>query len=164
MVEARHDTGECLTSSNDLEGQIRLISNTLGNFTKALVQVPPGKNLLGFGSMMSWNEWVLVWGRVHRVECRFERLDRKFVEDAVPSGVGAEIADMFEYVSDFGYDGGDPSVVHPSSVSSPSFFRPDITNFVTAWRRGSCLDCRTVYQDRGLVVHSLDPGPVFPVV
>ncbi|KAH9204493.1 hypothetical protein DL95DRAFT_319361 [Leptodontidium sp. 2 PMI_412] len=95
MVEARHDTG---------------------NFTKALVQVSPGKNLLGFGSMMSWNEWVHVWGRVHGVECRFERLDRKFVEDTVPGGVGAEIADMFEYISDFGYDGGDPSVVHPSSL------------------------------------------------
>ena len=79
--------------------------------------------------MMSWNEWVLIWGRVHGVECRFERLDRKLVEEAVPGGVGAEISDMFEYASDFGYDGGDPSVVHPSSVSSPSFFRPDITNF-----------------------------------
>ncbi|KAL5352571.1 hypothetical protein ACLOAV_002519 [Pseudogymnoascus australis] len=96
MVDARHDTG---------------------HFTKALVQVPSGKNLLGFGSMLSWNEWVVIWGRVHGVKCRFERLDRKVVEDAIPGGVGEELADMFGYISDFGYDGGDPSVVHPKDAN-----------------------------------------------
>ena len=88
-----------------------------GLFTKALVDVAPGKNLLGFGSMMSWNEWVLVWARIHGVECRFERLDRKIVENAIPGGIGKEVADMYGYISDFGYDGGDPSIVHPRDVS-----------------------------------------------
>lgn len=95
MVEARHDTG---------------------HFTKALVQVPPGQNLLGYASMLSWNEWVLLWGRIHGVTCRFERLDRKVVENAIPGGIGEEFADMFEYISEFGYDGGDPSVVHPKDL------------------------------------------------
>ncbi|KAH7386353.1 hypothetical protein BKA64DRAFT_726041 [Cadophora sp. MPI-SDFR-AT-0126] len=95
MVEARHDTGTC---------------------TKALVQVPPGKNLLAFGSMMSWNEWTALWGKVHGVKCTFVRLDRKVVENAVPGGIGEEIADMFEYASDFGYDGGDKSVAHPKDL------------------------------------------------
>lgn len=67
--------------------------------------------------MLSWNEWVVIWGRVHGVKCRFERLDRKVVEDAIPGGVGEELADMFGYISDFGYDGGDPSVVHPKDAS-----------------------------------------------
>ncbi|KAH9220808.1 hypothetical protein DL95DRAFT_432989 [Leptodontidium sp. 2 PMI_412] len=95
MIHARHNTGA---------------------FTKALVQVAPGKNLLGFGSMMSWNEFVRIWGKFHGVECHFERLDRKIVEQAVPGGIGEEFADMFEYTSDFGYDGGDPSVVHPKDL------------------------------------------------
>ncbi|KFZ03600.1 hypothetical protein V502_10813 [Pseudogymnoascus sp. VKM F-4520 (FW-2644)] len=99
MVEPRHDTG---------------------HFTKALVQVAPGQNLLGFGSMMSWNEWVVIWGRVHGVKCRFERLDRKIIENSIPGGIGEELADMFEYISDFGYDGGDPSVVYPKDASHTS--------------------------------------------
>lgn len=97
---------------------VELSADILGNFTKALVQVAPGQNLLGFGSMMSWNEWVRIWGRVHGVNCRFERLDRKIIENAILGGIGEEFADMLEYISDFGYDGGDPSVVHPTDVSS----------------------------------------------
>ncbi|PVH81998.1 NAD(P)-binding protein [Cadophora sp. DSE1049] len=95
MVDARHDTGTC---------------------TKALVQVPPGKNLLAFGSMMSWNEWVALWGKIHGVKCTFVRMDRKVVENAIPGGVGEEYVDMLEYTSDFGYDGGDKSVVHPKDL------------------------------------------------
>lgn len=90
---------------------------TLGLYTKALVEVAPGKNLLGYGTMMSWNEWVVLWGRIHGVKCTFHRLPRQIVVDAIPGGIGEELADMFEYISDFGYDGGDPSVVHPKDVS-----------------------------------------------
>ncbi|KAK0111519.1 hypothetical protein ONS95_001873 [Cadophora gregata] len=95
MVDARHDTGTC---------------------TKALVQFPPGKNLLAFGSLMSWNEWVLLWGRIHGVKCTFVRMDRKVIENAMPGGIGEELADMFGYTSDFGYDGGDKSVVSPKDL------------------------------------------------
>lgn len=77
----------------------------------------PGKILLGYGSLISWNEFAALWGKVHGVTCRFERLDRNVIESAVPGGIGEELADMFEYIGDFGYDGGDPSVVHPKDVS-----------------------------------------------
>ncbi|KAH6983850.1 hypothetical protein EDB80DRAFT_824176 [Ilyonectria destructans] len=95
MVEARRDTGK---------------------FVKALVHVEPGKNLLGFGSLISWNEFAAVWGKIHGVTCRFERLDRKVLEEAIPGGIGEEVADMFEYIGDFGYDGSDPSVVHHTDL------------------------------------------------
>ncbi|KAH8665563.1 hypothetical protein BGZ61DRAFT_538529 [Ilyonectria robusta] len=95
MVQARHDTGL---------------------FTKALVHSEPGKILLGYGSLISWNEFAALWGKVHGVTCRFERLDRNVIESAVPGGIGEELADMFEYIGDFGYDGGDPSVVHPKDL------------------------------------------------
>lgn len=77
----------------------------------------PGKNLLGYGSLISWNEYAALWGKIHGVTCRFEHLDRNVVESAIPGGIGEELADMFEYIGDFGYDGGDPSVVHPKDVS-----------------------------------------------
>ncbi|KAJ5920620.1 hypothetical protein N7516_011478 [Penicillium verrucosum] len=107
MVEARQDTGK------ELEW---LRSNAGGKFVKALVQVEPGKNLLGYGSFISWNEFAVLWGKIHGVECRFVRVHREVLENAVPGCVGEELADMFEYIGEFGYDGGDPSVVHPQSL------------------------------------------------
>ncbi|EXL65916.1 hypothetical protein FOPG_17880 [Fusarium oxysporum f. sp. conglutinans race 2 54008] len=87
-----------------------------GKFAKALVQVEPGKNLLGYGSLISWNEFAALWGKVHGVTCRYERLDRKVLEAAVPGCIGEELADMFEYIGEFGYDGRDPSVVYPENL------------------------------------------------
>ncbi|KAJ5967484.1 hypothetical protein N7501_003732 [Penicillium viridicatum] len=95
MVEARQDTGK---------------------FVQALVQVEPGKNLLGYGSFISWNEFATLWGKIHGVQCRFVRVHREVLEKAVPGCVGEELADMFEYTGEFGYDGRDPSVVHPQSL------------------------------------------------
>ncbi|CEI67576.1 hypothetical protein FVEN_g5667 [Fusarium venenatum] len=87
-----------------------------GKFAKALVQVEPGKNLLGYGSLISWNEFAALWGKIHGLTCRYERLDRKVLEHAVPGCIGEELADMFEYIGEFGYDGGDPSVIHPDQL------------------------------------------------
>lgn len=39
-------------------------------------------------------------------------MDRKVMEGMM-GPVGREIADMFAYMEEFGYDGGDPSVVYP---------------------------------------------------
>lgn len=95
---------------------VPLADVALGNFVNALLQVEPGKNLLGYSSMLSWNEFAALWGKIHGVTCRFQRLDRTVLENAVPGGIGEELADMFGYIGDFGYDGRDPSVVHPKEV------------------------------------------------
>ncbi|KAE8389589.1 hypothetical protein BDV23DRAFT_157039 [Aspergillus alliaceus] len=98
MVEPRHDTG---------------------NFVNALLQVEPGKNLLGYASMLSWDDFATLWGKIHGVTCRFQRLERTVLENAVPGGIGEELADMFGYIGDFGYDGRDPSVVYPKDLGVP---------------------------------------------
>ncbi|KAM6516744.1 hypothetical protein FALCPG4_014917 [Fusarium falciforme] len=95
QVDARHDTGL---------------------FVKALTQVEPGKHLLGASGFLSWNEFTTLWGKVHGVQCRFQRLDRAVLENAIPGGVGEELADMYEYIGDFGYHGGDPSVIFPADL------------------------------------------------
>lgn len=88
---------------------------------KALVQVAPGKHLLGTSGELSWTEYAALWGKVNGVTCRFQRLDRKILEDAIPGGIGEELADMLEYIGEFGYTGGDPSIVYPKDVSTPLF-------------------------------------------
>lgn len=88
----------------------------------ALLKVPAGKNLLGVASTLSWNEYAATWGKLNGVTCRFERLDRKFLENAVPGGIGEEMAETYEYIAEFGCDGGDPTILLPKDVSDS--FRP----------------------------------------
>ncbi|KAH6685469.1 hypothetical protein F5X68DRAFT_262701 [Plectosphaerella plurivora] len=90
-----------------------------GVFTLALVKAPAGQNLLGTRGLLSWSEFAALWGKVHGVEARFERIDRQIVENAIPGGIGEELADMFEYIGEFGYDGGDPTVVLPKDLGVP---------------------------------------------
>ncbi|KAM5347339.1 hypothetical protein ACJ41O_010344 [Fusarium nematophilum] len=84
-----------------------------GKFVKALLQVEPGKNLLGCSTLLTWNEYAALWGEINGVTCRFAPLDRKVLEEAIPGGAGEELADMFEYIGDFGYHGSDPTVIFP---------------------------------------------------
>ncbi|KAM0541179.1 hypothetical protein ACHAPJ_013343 [Fusarium lateritium] len=102
---------------DDLGKPKKLIGIFPGVFTKALVQAKPGIVLVGRSSLLSWKEYAALWGKIHNVECRFHRLDRKVLENAIPGGIGEELADMLEYIGEFGYDGGDPDVVYPEDVS-----------------------------------------------
>ncbi|OHW99276.1 NADB-Rossmann family domain-containing protein [Colletotrichum incanum] len=87
-----------------------------GEFVKALLEVPAGQNLLGVASTLSWNEYVALWGKIQGVTCRFERVDRKVLQDALPGGIGEEFAETYEYIAEFGCEGGDPTVIHPKDL------------------------------------------------
>ncbi|KAK5729094.1 hypothetical protein LTR15_002235 [Elasticomyces elasticus] len=87
-----------------------------GKFTRALLDVPAEVNALGAGGIVSWTEFATLWGKHHGVECRVERINREVLEQAIPGGIGAEFADMFEYAAEFGYTGGDPTVVLPEDL------------------------------------------------
>jgi hypothetical protein len=85
----------------------------LGYFVKALVDLPPGKSLVGAGSYISFNEWCALFSEVNHVTCVFEQLPRNAMEVAMGPVFGLELGDMFEYFDKFGYDGSDPDVVYP---------------------------------------------------
>lgn len=114
FVDAGHDTGKLY---NRPRKPHNLTIGFSGIFTKALVQVKSGTVLLGYSSLLSWNEYADLWGKIHNVECHFHRLDREVFENSIPGGVGEELADMLEYIGEFGYDGGDPDIVYPENVS-----------------------------------------------
>ena len=86
-----------------------------GHFVRALISLPAGIHLVGAGSYISWNEYADIWGKHNGVDCVFEKQDRSVMESAPgPMAlVGREIADMFVFVDEFGYDGGDEGVVYP---------------------------------------------------
>ncbi|KAF2497628.1 NAD(P)-binding protein [Lophium mytilinum] len=88
----------------------------VGSFTKALVDVPAGKNLIGSGSKLSWKEWAALWGEHNGKTITYEEAPRSELEELIPGPVGKELADMIEYIDKFGYDGNDPDVVYPENL------------------------------------------------
>ncbi|KAM0431588.1 hypothetical protein ACHAQK_010213 [Fusarium lateritium] len=112
------DGSYLLAVPSDGDGKVAFVDagHDTGAFTKALTQVKPGVVLLGYSSLLSWKEYAALWGKIHNVECHFHRLDRKVLENAIPGGIGEELADMLEYIGEFGYDGGDPDIVYPENL------------------------------------------------
>lgn len=94
-----------------------------GNFVKALLQVPPGKNLLGAGAHHSWKETMKIWCDCQKVPYGgYKEANTDDFVKTFPMGpdIGLEFAEMLLLMDDPGYDGGDPSVILPKDVSSPS--------------------------------------------
>lgn len=91
-----------------------------GYFVRALVQSPPGKNLLGAGSFATWEEYLKLWCDIFGQKYGgYDQLPLEALEQTMPGGMGREIGEMFEYAAEFGYDGGDPSVIHPKDLDVP---------------------------------------------
>jgi hypothetical protein len=94
-----------------------VVPSDTGYFVKALSKLPPGKNLLAFGDRLTWAEYVALWSRVTGVPATFEKWTVAEHDKLAPGGYGEEIAEMYAYAQDFGYDGSDPSVVYAQDVS-----------------------------------------------
>lgn len=96
LVDARYDTGP---------------------FTRALLQVKPGINLYGETFLGTWKEYMRIWGEIMQVPTSYEQVSVESYDKAIPGGFGREVAEMFEYMGEFGYDGGDPEQVKKEDVS-----------------------------------------------
>lgn len=59
------------------------------------------------GTTCTWPEWVAAWSKATGVPARYRQIPHnEMVRDCGGGDFGDEIADMFEYCSDPGYDGG----------------------------------------------------------
>ena len=89
-----------------------------GHFVRALIQLPPGKNLLAYGSMISWKDYTTLWAKILELPGGYyKQLTIDDFDKMVPGGLGREIGEGWMAQGELGYDGGDPSVVHPKDVS-----------------------------------------------
>lgn len=128
-----------------------------GPFVRALLLAEPGVNLLGETSLVSWTEYMRVWGKVLGVpRCEYEEVSVQSYDEAIPGGFGRELADMFNYMGVCGYDGGDPESIRKEQVRLfISCISPPATSvkiFPAARNRYSrSYDARKLYERRGLV-------------
>jgi hypothetical protein len=98
-----------------------------GRFVQALLVLPPKVNMIGSGSLMSWTEYLAIWSRVNKVSVEYQEMDKAVLEKMMGT-IGKEFADMFQYIDEFGYDGGNADVVYPWEVKEK--FGVDV-NFTT---------------------------------
>ena len=88
-----------------------------GAFVKTLVELPPGVNVLGYGSFMGWEEYMKLWCSMLGVRGRFKQIPvSEYVKD-LPEHLQKELSESYAYHAEFGWHGGDPDVVHPKQVS-----------------------------------------------
>ncbi|MCJ1450087.1 hypothetical protein MMC28_000416 [Mycoblastus sanguinarius] len=88
-----------------------------GYFVRALVQVPPGKNLLAFGSMISWKNFMALWANMlHLPGGVYKQLTIEDVEKFAPGGLGRELGEGWAFQGEYGYTGGDPTVIHAKDL------------------------------------------------
>jgi hypothetical protein len=97
---------------------------------KALTQAPPGTNLAGAASVLTWTEWSEIWSKHLGVKCTYQEIDDDVLPNMIPGGMGQELSDMFRYMDVYGYFGGDTTLTWPKDVSSLIEFLWDLTDLI----------------------------------
>ncbi|CAG9984157.1 unnamed protein product [Clonostachys byssicola] len=95
----------------------------VGVLVKGLVSAEGGKMLLGYSQNISWRQFMEIWAETLNVplaDNAHHQISEEALEDllpAFPEGVlTQEFSECFAYFEEFGYDGGDPNVIHPKDV------------------------------------------------
>lgn len=131
---------------------------------KLIEDLEPGKSVLAYSEFASWREFMAKFKKVLGVELGGDEgivsLSFEELKEGIPGDedMKNEIAESSGYFEDFGYDGGDPDVLHPKDVSNGSFapapFRTlQLTGALVDWCRKSPHTPGGVHQARRLVIH-----------
>ena len=126
-------------SSGDRGVPFIVAEKDTGAFVEALVESPPGIDVLGYTRLMSWDDYVDLWGKTLGVRGRYQQMPREEFVAAVPEWLKREYDESFRYVAEFGWAGGDPKVVHPEDVSFLSINWDTLVTKANVVNLKSCL-------------------------
>lgn len=85
------------------------VNADMGNFVYAVSQMPPGKAYMCAGTFAGFEEYIRLWGEKNGVKRSYKQVTfDDMVADAGPGqeDLGIEVAHMYAYADDPGYDGG----------------------------------------------------------
>jgi len=71
-----------------------VVPTDAGNFVKALTKVEPGTNLLAFGDLLPWSDYVKLWSKITGIPASFEKSTVEELDKIAPGGYGEEIGEM----------------------------------------------------------------------
>ena len=81
-----------------------------GSYVRALSKLPPGKTVMAAGEWCSWSDWIKKWAKAMGIDEANVGYEQVSVEEmsAGMGEFGKEVAQMYEYSTWPGYDGGVP--------------------------------------------------------
>ncbi|KAM0445309.1 hypothetical protein ACHAPV_008383 [Trichoderma viride] len=142
MAPLRQPDGMYLTKrpfSGDVQVPFVVPDRDTGAFVKALLDVSPGKTLVGVSEMMTFPTWMEIWGRVLDVQAAYQEVSPgEFYKD-FPEPLGQELMDTNEYMIEFGYTGGDPEVMYPKELD-PNIKTTSMEEYIKSEDWSSVLD------------------------
>ncbi|KAG4417753.1 hypothetical protein IFR04_009122 [Cadophora malorum] len=101
------------------------VNADLGTFVHGVVQMGPGKHYMAAGTTCSWADFVATWSKVTGKEASYRQCSVKdLAENSPDRWFGEEIADMFEYSGEPGYDGGDKKLLKAEDIRKAGFDCP----------------------------------------
>ncbi|KAH7305692.1 hypothetical protein BKA65DRAFT_199369 [Rhexocercosporidium sp. MPI-PUGE-AT-0058] len=101
------------------------VNADLGTFVHGMVQMGPGKHYMAEGTTCSWTDFVATWSKVTGKTASYRQCGWGDLAANSPDRMfGEEIADMFEYSSDPGYDGGDKTLLKAEDIRKAGFDCP----------------------------------------
>lgn len=71
-----------------------VVPSDAGKFVKALTKMLPGKNLLAFGDLLLWADYVKLWSKITGVPASFEKSTVEDLDKLAPGGYGEDIGEM----------------------------------------------------------------------
>jgi hypothetical protein len=89
-----------------------------GLFVRALVESPPGKTLLAYTALLSFKEVAKLWSQATGQPAKHRQVTMEEVKKQFPTE--GEETNSVMYAAEFGYAGGDPSVIQPKDLSFQS--------------------------------------------
>ena len=87
-----------------------------GLFVLGLIRNPPGKHMLGVNTELYPEEFMQLWTSTLGVTGGVESGTMEEYTSFMPPVVAEELSDSFNFVGEFGWTGGDESVVLPKEV------------------------------------------------
>jgi hypothetical protein len=126
-----------------------------GNFTYAVHQMPAGKHYIA-GEYLSWPDFAKAWAKVTGATVNYKENTFDDMVDSVPDrDLGIEVALMFLYSSEPGYDGGMEVLKAEDLRKVSTWQRAPILTFANSPRLAStvlCLRWRSLWHSRsGLI-------------
>ena len=98
-----------------------------GPLVKALVQETAGKNLIGYREWLTLKQFTEAFTRTTGIKSEPVVLPIEEFISSFPEDLKLEIADMFAYFKEFGYEArDDPTVIHPREVRYLTFHTANI--------------------------------------
>jgi hypothetical protein len=77
---------------------------------QALLHLTPQTTRLGFGDRVPLSGYVALWFRITCIPAILEKVIAEEQGRATPGGFDGEMAEMYGYLNDFGYNGRDPAM------------------------------------------------------